>query len=67
MLDSEEAEMTELIQNYGILIFIGLFFGLMLWGYSRGRGMGYCGGDRQHEPETVKNDDEISHKSGSCY
>ncbi len=44
--------MTEFLQSYGIWIFFGLFFSLMLWGHTRGHGMGCCGG-HQHDPEMV--------------
>jgi hypothetical protein len=42
--------MLEFIQSYGIWIFLGLLFPLMLWGRSRGHGMGCCGGGHQPEP-----------------
>ena len=59
--------MAEFLQSYGILIFIGLFFGLMLWGRVRGHGMGCCGGEgHQHEHETVKKDDQ-RRQSGGCH
>jgi len=53
--------MAEFLQSYGILIFIGLLFGLMLWGRVRGHGMGCCGG-HQHAPDTVK--EEAQQRSG---
>ena len=58
--------MAEFLQSYGILIFIGLLFGLMLWGRVRGHGMGCCGGEHQHEHETVKKDDQRG-QSGGCH
>ena len=45
--------MVEFLQSYGIWIFIGFFFSLMLWGHARGHGMGCCGG-HQHNQETMK-------------
>lgn len=42
--------MSEFLQSYGIWIFFGLLLSLMLWGHSRGHGMGCCGGGHRHEP-----------------
>ncbi len=58
--------MVEFLQSYGIWIFIGLLFSLMLWGRTRGHGMGCCG-SHQHAPETVKEkgqQDTEKHGSG---
>ena len=55
--------MAELLQTYGIWIFFGLLFSLMLWGH----GMGCCGGGHQHEHETVKKDDQTGHQSRGCH
>jgi len=57
--------MAEFFQSYGILIFIGLLFGLMMWGRVRGHGMGCCGGG--HEHEAVKKDDQTGHQSRGCH
>ena len=59
--------MAEFLQGYGILIFIGLFFSLMLWRSIRGHGMGCCGGGHQHDPETVNEEEQQEtgkHRSG---
>ena len=56
----------EFLQSYGIWIFIGLLFSLMLWGLTRGHGKGCCG-SHQHAPETVKEkgqQDTKKHGSG---
>ena len=54
--------MVEFLQSYGIWIFFGFLFSLMLWGHTRGHGMGCCGGGHQHEPEVVK--EEAQQRSG---
>ena len=60
--------MAEFLQSYGILIFIGLFFSLMLWRSIRGHGMSCCGG-HQHEPETVNEEEqqETGKHSSGCH
>ncbi len=59
--------MAEFLQTYGIWIFFGLLFSLMLWGHSRGHGMGCCGG-HQHESETAKEEGQQgSRKSSGCH
>ncbi len=60
--------MAEFLQSYGIWIFLGLLFSLMLWGRTRGHGMGCCGG-HQHEPETVIEGEQHESKrnSSSCH
>ena len=42
--------MLEFLKGYGILILIGLFFGLIIWSRVRGRGADCCGG-HEHVPE----------------
>ncbi len=59
--------MLEFLQSYGIWIFLGLLFSLMLWGHARGHGMGCCGGGHQHEYEAVKKDDQTSNQSRDCH
>jgi hypothetical protein len=59
--------MAEFLQSYGIWIFLGLLFSLMLWGHSRGHGMGCCGGGYQHDRETSTEADQLEkdeHGSG---
>ncbi len=59
--------MAEFLQSYGIWIFFGLLFSLMLWGRTRGHGMGCCGGGHQHVPEMVKEEERPGtgkHSSG---
>lgn len=56
--------MGEFLQNYGLFIFIGLFFALMFWRQARGSG-GCCGGEHQHE--TVKKDDQTGTRTGGCH
>ena len=51
--------MIEFLQSYGIWIFFGLLFSLMLWRRTRGHGMGCCGVHQQvkgkvHHPESEK-------------
>ena len=61
--------MVEFLQSYGIWIFFGLFLALMLWGRTRGQGMGCCGG-HQHEPEKVKEENHPEagkRSSGGCH
>ncbi len=58
--------MAELLQSYGIWIFFGLLLSLILWGHTRGHGMGCCSGGHQHEHETVKKDDQRG-QSGGCH
>ena len=60
--------MTEFLQSYGIWIFFGLLFSLMLWGRTRGHGMGCCGG-HQHEPETVNEEEppKTGKHSSGCH
>jgi len=49
--------MAEFLQSYGLWIFLGLMFSLMVWGHVRGRGMGCCGmGDHQHDHEQNSTD-----------
>jgi len=44
--------MAGFLQSYGLLIFLGLMFSLMVWGHMRGRGTGCCGmGSHQHDNE----------------
>lgn len=45
--------MAEFLQSYGIWMFSGLLFSVILWRRTRGHGMGCCGGQK-HELETVK-------------
>lgn len=59
--------MVEFLQSYGILIFIGLFFSLMIWRTIRGHGMGCCGGGHQREHETVKQEDQTGHQNRGCH
>ena len=59
--------MLEFIQSYGIWIFLGLLFPLMLWGRSRGHGMGCCGGGHQPEPETAKEDGQGNQPGRNCH
>jgi hypothetical protein len=57
--------MLEFIQSYGIWIFVGLLFSLMLWGHTRRHGMGLCGG-HQYEHEAVKKDEQPGHQIEEC-
>jgi hypothetical protein len=57
--------MAEFLQTYGIWIFFGFLFSLMLWGHAHGHGMG-CGGGG-HEHEAVKKDDQTGHQSRGCH
>jgi hypothetical protein len=59
--------MADFIQSYGILIFVGLLFGLMLWRGVRGHGMGCCGGGHQPEHEVAKNDGQTGRQGESCH
>jgi hypothetical protein len=54
--------MLEFLQSYGLWIFVGLLFSLMLWGHTRGHGIGCCGG-HQYEHEAVKKDEQAVHHS----
>lgn len=57
--------------GYGILIFIGLLVGLMLWRRVRGHGTGCCGecSDHgyQHEHGEIKNNDQTGNQRGNCH
>ncbi len=63
--------MAEFLQNYGVLIFLGLFMLLMFRG--RGRGMGCGMGGREHSREenqemgAGKNDTGDRHRSSGCH
>jgi hypothetical protein len=59
--------MLEFLQSYGIWIFLGSLFSLMLWGHARGHSMGCCGGGHQQEYEVVKKDDHTSNQSKGCH
>ncbi len=59
--------MAEFLQTYGVWIFLGLLFSLMVWGHSRGHGMGCCGGGHQHDHEMSKEVEQQGndkHRSG---
>jgi hypothetical protein len=59
--------MAEFLQSYGILLFIGLIFGMMLWGRVRGHGMGCCGMEHRHNHDDHKakyEAGESCHRSG---
>ena len=45
--------MVEFLESYGLWIFLGLFFSLMLWRSIRGKSVGCCGGGHEHVPEKV--------------
>ena len=54
--------------GYGILIFIGLFVGLMLWRRVRGHDGGCCGDcGHQYAHEATKNDEQRIHRNTSCH
>lgn len=63
--------MAEFLQNYGVLIFLGLFMLLMFRG--RGRGMGCGMGGREHSreesgEERMGNDrTDTGHRSSGCH
>jgi len=60
--------MAEFLQNYGILVLIGLFFSFIFWRRIRKHsGMGCCGGEHRHESETVEQDGRTGYRSGSCH
>ncbi len=60
--------MAEFLQSYGIWIFFGLLFSLMLWGRTRGHGVGCCGG-HQHDSETIKGEgqQDSEKRSSGCH
>ena len=57
--------------GYGILILVGLLFGLMLWRHARGHGTGCCGEHddcgHKREFEMVKKDDRTGQQSRPCH
>lgn len=57
--------MAEFLQSYGLWIFLGLVFSMMIWGSVRGRGgMGGCGmGGHQHDQEK-NSTDNTNNKEG---
>lgn len=59
--------MLEFMQSYGIWIFLGLLFSLMLLGHTRGHNIGCCGGGHQHEPETAKTDGQGNQPGRNCH
>ena len=58
--------MAEFLQSYGIWIFLGFLFLLMLRGHRHGMG---CCGSHQHEPETVKEEEhqESGKRNSGCH
>ncbi len=61
--------MVEFLESYGLWIFLGLFFSLMLWRGIRGHGVGCCGGGHQHVHEKVIGEkrEENSKSSSGCH
>jgi hypothetical protein len=50
--------MLEFLQSYGVWIYFGLLFSLILWGYASRHGVGCGHRVYQQDPKAVKEEEE---------